>query len=80
MLILKNWKAVVGFITFLAVPMILASWGFLLSTSQTNAKMPLIEMRVQALEQTMYRMDERYQFIQDALKEIKANQERLARK
>jgi ABC-type siderophore export system fused ATPase/permease subunit len=79
MLILKNYKAVLAFITMLVVPMVLASWGFLLTTSQTNAKMPMIETRVQALEQVSYRLDERYQFIQEALKEIKANQERLAK-
>jgi ABC-type siderophore export system fused ATPase/permease subunit len=77
--LLKNYKATLAFITMLVVPMVLASWGFLLTTSQTNAKMPMIETRVQALEQVSYRLDERYQFIQEALKEIRANQERIAK-
>ena len=89
MLILKNWKAVVGLITMLAVPMILASWGFILSTSQTNARTPLLESRIVKLEQNSYAISAQYELISKSLiiiqnreyEELKqARQERLKNK
>lgn len=88
-LILKNPKAVIIFITALVVPMVMSSLGFIMTTSATNAKVPMHEARIVQLEQLNYRMDERYAFIQKALeviqdrelKELKeAKQERLAKK
>ena len=85
----RHWKAVTGIMIALGGPMILASWGFILTTSQTNAKMPLHEARIQSLEQLNYRMDERYAFIQKSLEIIQernlkelqeARQARLANK
>lgn len=89
MLVLKNWKAVVGLITMLLVPMMLASWGFILSTSQTNAKAPLLESRIVKLEQNSYAISAQYKMIQESLiiiqnreyEELKqARQERLKNK
>lgn len=89
MLVLKNWKAVVGLVTMLLVPMILASWGFILSTSQTNAKAPLLEARIVKLEQNSYAISAQYELISKSLiiiqnreyEELKqARQERLKNK
>ena len=85
----RHWKAVTGIMIALCGPMILASWGFILTTSQTNAKIPLHEARIVNLEQLNYRMDERYAFIQKSLEIIQernlkelqeARQARLANK
>jgi len=89
MLVLKNWKAVVGLVTMLLVPMMLASWGFILSTSQTNAKIPMHEARIVKLEQNSYSISAQYKMIQESLtliqnreyEELKqARQERLKNK
>jgi len=88
-LVFKNWKAVVGLITMLVVPMILASWGFILSTSQTNARTPLLESRIVKLEQNSYAISAQYELISKSLiiiqnreyEELKqARQERLKNK
>ena len=52
--LLRHYKAVIGISVALLGPMILASWGFILTTSQTNAKMPLHESRLQNLERAHY--------------------------
>ena len=89
MLVLRNWKAIVGLITMLVVPMILASWGFILSTSQTNARTPLLESRIVKLEQNSYAISAQYELISKSLiilqnreyEELKqARQERLKNK
>jgi len=54
---------------------IVVVWGFVLTTAQTNAKMPNHEARILSLEQLNYRMDERYKFIQQALVDIKKTQQ-----
>jgi len=85
----RHYKAVIGLSVALLGPMMLASWGFILTTSQTNAKIPLHESRIVSLEQLNYRMDERYAFIQKSLEIIQernlkelqaARQTRLANK
>ena len=89
MLILKNYRAVLAFITVLGVPMVLASWGFILSTSQTNAKIPMHEARIVKLEQNSYAISAQYELISKSLiiiqnreyEELKqARQERLKNK
>jgi len=85
-LILKNPKAVIMFFTALAVPMVMSSLGFVMTTSQTNAKIPMHEARIVKLEQNSYSISAQYKMIQDSLiliqnreyEELKhARQERL---
>lgn len=70
----RHYKATVAImgavLTIIIVPMAMSTWGFILSTSRTNASVPKIEERVVQLENTSYRIDERFRFIQDALKLI----------
>ena len=80
MFFIKNYRATLAISTVLIVPIILASWGFILETSKSNASVPVHEERIIKLEQLSYRIDERYKFIKEALEEIKANQERFAKK
>lgn len=70
MFLFRNYKAVIALSIALIGPMMLASWGFLLTTSKTNATIPLHEARILALEQTNYRMDERWKFVQKSLQVI----------
>lgn len=88
-LLLKNAKAIAILVTVLVVPMIMSSLGFVMTTSQTNAKTPMLEARIVKLEQNSYSISAQYKMIQDSLiliqnreyEELKhARQERLNNK
>lgn len=70
----KHYKATVAIggaiLTMIIAPLAMTTWGFIMTTSKTNAHVPKIEERVMQLENTTYRIDERFRFIQDALKMI----------
>lgn len=89
MILLKNYKAVIAFITVLFVPLMLTMWSFIISTSQTNAKTPMMESRIVKLEQNSYAISAQYELISKSLiiiqnreyEELKqARQERLKNK
>lgn len=67
MILLKNYKAVIAFITVLFVPLMLTMWSFIISTSQTNAKTPMMESRIMKLEQNSYTISAQYEMIQKSL-------------
>ena len=66
----RHWKATIAIMSAIIAPMIFASWGFIITTTRTNAEVPLHNARIQALENSTYRIDERFKFIQRSLEVI----------
>ena len=72
--IIEHYKASIAIfgaaITIVIIPAFTSSWGFILSTSKTNASVPVLEERIMVLEKESYSNTERFKFIQRALEII----------
>lgn len=66
----RHWKATIAIASAIVAPMIITTWGFIVTTTRTNAEVPLHNIRIQALESSTYRIDERFKFIQRSLEVI----------
>ena len=71
---IEHYKASIAIfgavVTIVFVPAFTSSWGFILSTSKTNASVPILEERIIKLEKEGYSNTERFKFIQRALEII----------
>lgn len=66
----RHWKATIAIATAIVTPLAITTWGFIITTTRTNAEVPLHNVRIQALESSTYRIDERFKFIQRSLEVI----------
>lgn len=57
-------------VTFIISPAIFWVWTFVVTTNQTNATIKIHESKIESLENTTYRIDERFKFIQRSLEII----------
>jgi len=66
----RHWKATIAITSAIVAPLAITTWGFIVTTTRTNAEVPLHNVRLQALENSTYRIDERFKFIQRSLEVI----------